>query len=138
LVLSHLAVLLKQWQYGIARTGNQLALPQEFVSAFFLSMRYFLGVDRKDGQQSRQGQDKRAQEKVLQRQAKHRRKNRWPEACACEGSRPRPQLSVDLRKIPGLARSFYWAPFAGRCQSSRLSLGPADSGSPHSLATGHR
>ena len=28
MVLSHLAVLLKQWQYGIARTGNQLALPQ--------------------------------------------------------------------------------------------------------------
>jgi hypothetical protein len=28
------------------------------------------GVDRKDGQQSRQAQDKRAQEKVLQRQAK--------------------------------------------------------------------
>jgi hypothetical protein len=56
------------------------------------------GVGREDGQQSRQAQDKRTQEKVLPRQAKPR-KNRWPEACACEGSGPRQQLRVDLRKI---------------------------------------
>jgi hypothetical protein len=57
------------------------------------------GVGREDGQRSRQAQDKRTQEEGAAAPGHARRKNRWPEACACEGSRPRQQLRVDLRKI---------------------------------------
>jgi hypothetical protein len=43
------------------------------------------GVDRKDGQQSRQAQDKRAQEKVLQRQAKPAAKTVGPKPVLARG-----------------------------------------------------